>query len=418
MVYSANLGLISDIITYIEKSVSKGEDMGKYDFDRIIDRKGTACAKHDGGLKYKGRDDLLAMWVADMDFSLPTEVLEDLHKRVDHGIFGYTHGDDEYYRILDNWLYSRHGYHISEEDVILCSGVVSALASAIRAYTKEGDAVIIQEPVYYPFRRVIEHNNRVCISSCLKYENGRYEMDFDDFEKKVEENNVKLFVLCSPHNPVGRVWTRKELEKIGDICLKHDVIIAADEIHCDITYPGVKFISFLNLDDKYTEKLIVFNSASKTFNVAGLTLSNTIIKDRELNEAYRREETAAGHGNKNLMGLTAMKAVYSKGGEWLGEMLEYIQGNLNYVREFIKENLPKARLVEPEGTYLVWIDFSGYGLSDDELEDLILNRAKLWLDAGSMFCEKAGQFERIVIACPREIVAEAFNRIKKALDEI
>ena len=391
--------------------------MGKYNFDRIIDRKGTSCLKYDFGMKRKGRTDLLPMWVADMDFALPEEILADFHKRIDHGIFGYTDPDAEYFAALDRWFSLHHGYHIQPEWVTLGCGVVFGLATGVKAFTELGDAVLIQQPVYYPFREVIEDNGRKFINSQLRYENGKYTIDFADFEQKILENQVKVFLLCSPHNPAGRVWTKEELTRLGEICLKHRVIILDDEIHCDFVYAPHHFTSFLALDEKYRDNLVVFNSPSKTFNVAGLQPGNIIIPNKELRRRYRKANAAAGYSQGSIMGQVAVKSCYTKGDAWVKELVEYIAGNIAWVRDFVKENLPKATFVEPEGTYLVWIDFSGYGLSDEELEHLVVDEAKLWLDSGKIFGPATSQFERFNMACPRATVEKAFHQLKVALEE-
>lgn len=389
----------------------------KYNFDEKVNRRGTSCLKYDFGMKRKGRDDLLPLWVADMDFKLPEEILEELHKRIDHGIFGYTDLDETYHAAVDRWFYTHHGYHVDMEALTVGCGVVYGLATGVKAFTKKGDAILIQQPVYYPFREVIEDNGRTFVNSQLHYEDGVYTIDFEDFEKKIVENNVKVFILCNPHNPVGRVWTKEELERIGDICLRHNVVIMDDEIHCDFIYPGYKFTSFMNLDSKYQKNLVLYTSPSKTFNIAGLQPANIIIPDEKLRTAYRRANTAAGYSQGNLMGMEAVKAVYTKGDEWVKELVEYITGNMEYVREFVKTNFPKARFVEPEGTYLIWIDFSEYGFSDEELEHIMVEEAKLWLDCGIVFGPETAQFERFNIACPRATVVQAFEQLKEAMDQ-
>lgn len=389
----------------------------KYNFDEKVNRRGTSCLKYDFGMKRKGRDDLLPLWVADMDFKLPEEILKELHNRIDHGIFGYTDLDETYHAAVDRWFYTHHGYHVDVEALTVGCGVVYGLATGVKAFTKKGDAILIQQPVYYPFREVIEDNGRTFVNSQLHYEDGVYTIDFEDFEKKIVENNVKVFILCNPHNPVGRVWTKEELEKIGDICLRHDVVIMDDEIHCDFIYPGYQFTSFMNLDSKYQKNLVLYTSPSKTFNIAGLQPANIIIPDEKLRTAYRRANTAAGYSQGNLMGMEAVKAVYTKGDEWVKELVEYITGNMEYVREFVKTNFPKARFVEPEGTYLIWIDFSEYGFSDEELEHIMVEEAKLWLDCGIVFGPETAQFERFNIACPRATVVQAFEQLKQAMDQ-
>ncbi len=388
----------------------------KYNFDEMVDRRGTSCLKYDFAMKRKGRDDLLPLWVADMDFALPQEILDDFRARIDHGIFGYTDPDGEYYAAMDRWFSTHHGYHVDPETVTVGCGIVYGLATGVHAFTQEGDAILIQQPVYYPFREVIEDNGRVFINNQLHYENNRYTIDFEDFERKIVENNVKVFILCNPHNPVGRVWTKEELERLGDICLAHDVIIMDDEIHCDFVYEGHHFTSFLTLDEKYRSNLVVYTSPSKTFNVAGFQPANIIIYDEELRAKYRHANAGAGYSQGNIMGITAVKSCYTKGDQWVKELVEYISGNIAYVRGFVKENFPKATFVEPEGTYLVWVDFSGYGYSDEELEHIMLEEAKLWLDSGKIFGPETAQFERFNLACPRATVEQAFHQLKDAME--
>jgi len=390
--------------------------VGKYDFNAVVNRHGTSCLKYDFGMQRKGRTDLLPLWVADMDFKLPEEILADFHKRIDHGIFGYTDPDQEYYAALDGWFSRRHGYHIDPKTVTVGCGVVYGLATGVKAFTQSGDAILIQQPVYYPFREVIEDNGRKFINNQLVYKDGKYSIDFADFEAKIVANKVKVFILCNPHNPVGRVWSKAELEKMGDICLKHNVVIMDDEIHCDFVFPGHKFTSFMTLDAKYQDNLVLYNSPSKTFNVAGLQPANIIIKNDKLRTMYRKANAASGYSQGNIMGMVAVKSVYTKGDAWVDELVQYITGNMEYVRDFVKKNLPKAYFVEPEGTYLIWIDFSGYGFTSAELEHVMVDEAKLWLDSGKVFGPATEQFERFNLACPRSTVEQAMKQLKAALD--
>lgn len=389
---------------------------GKYNFDAIVDRRGTSCLKYDFGMKRKGRDDLLPMWVADMDFPLPQEILEVFHKRIDHGIFGYSDPTEPYYAALNKWFSTHYGYTIEPEWISVPCGVVFALATAVKAFTEPGDACIIQQPVYYPFREVIENSGRKFINNQLHYENGRYTMDYEDFERKIVENNVKLYIVCNPHNPVGRVWTREELERAADICMKHGVTILDDEVHADFIYPGHKFTSFMTLDGKYRDHLVVCTSPSKTFNVAGLQPASIIIPNAEMKAKFETAKESAGYSNAPIMSLLATTTCYDLGSDWVAELVEYISGNKEYFKKFVAENFPKAYFVEPEGTYLIWVDFSGYGFSDEELEHIMLEEAHLWLDSGKIFGPATAQFERFNIACPRSTVEKALNQLKKAMD--
>ncbi len=389
----------------------------KYNFDQIIDRRNTGCIKYDSASKRMGRDDLLPMWVADMDFSLPDEILDVLHSRISHGIFGYTDPDDSYFEVLKNWFAKRYNTHLSGDWVTVTPGIVYAIACAIKAYTDISDKVVIQEPVYYPFRETIEDNDRVCVSNTLIQKNGKYSIDFDDLEEKLKDPKTKLMIISSPHNPVGRVFTREELEKISLLCLENGVKLFSDEIHCDFIYKGNKFTSLLALEDKYAENTVVATSISKTFNAAGFQVSNIIIKNNQMRAAFRKQNGANGYSQASVIGLEATKAAYTYGEEWLDELLEYLEGNLDFLRTYIKENIPKVKLTEPEGTYLLWLDFSEIVEDKKQLKELIINRARLWLDAGSIFGGNSELFERINIACPRQTLKEALDRLKTAVEE-
>ena len=389
--------------------------MGKYDFDTIYDRRGSASLKYDFAMARKGRDDLLPLWVADMDFRLPKAILDDIVTRTGHGIFGYTDPDERYYEAVIGWYKRRQGFEIEDKWITVEPGVVYSIACAIREFTEPGDAVIIQQPVYYPFLDTIKLNKRKPVNNQLVYKDGRYEIDLDDFERKIVKNNVRMFILCSPHNPVGRVWTREELTRLADICVAHDVYIFADEIHSDFVYPGHKHTSFITLGDKYTQKLLLGTSPSKSFNIAGLQVANIIIPDDETRRRYRQENDAAGYSQCNTLGMVATESAYEKGEEWFEELLGYLEGNVSYVRDFIRDKLPRLKLIEPEGTYLLWVDFSGYFDDHRELERFIVNEAKLWLDKGRIFGEETALFERINIACQRSVIEQAMEQLYDAM---
>lgn len=386
------------------------------DFDKVIDRKNTKSLKYDFALKRRMPEDVLPLWVADMDFKTSSYVEDALILRAEHGIFGYSEVETPYFEIVRDWMKNHHDWNVKEEWLVKTPGVVFALAMAVKAYTDAGDGVLIQLPVYYPFSEVIKDNGRRVVSSDLSLgEDGRYHMNFEDFEKKIEEEHIKLFFLCNPHNPVGRVWTREELTQIGDICLKHHVIVVSDEIHQDFIFKG-KHLVFANLKKEYEDISITCTSPSKTFNLAGMSISNIFIPNRDLKKKFRRELDAAGTSQLGIMGLVACEAAYSKGEEWYRSMLSYVKENIEFTKRYIEENLKGVRMVEHEGTYLVWLDFRGTGISGDELEHLIIHKAKLWLDSGRIFGECGNGFQRINVACPRSILAEALDRIKRALD--
>ena len=400
-----------------EEEIQRSRQMGKYNFDEVIDRHGTDCLKYDFGMKRKGRDDLLPLWVADMDFRLPDEILDEFHKRIDHGIFGYTDPLDEYFAAMNHWFSTRYGYTIEPEWVTLGAGIVYALGTSVRAFTEEGDAMMVMQPVYYPFSEVIKNDGRRLVNCQLRYENNHYSIDFEKMERMILEEGVKALIFCNPHNPVGRVWTREELERIAEICLKYNVTCMVDEMHCDFIFPGHTFTSCMNLDEKYRQILALYSSPGKTFNVAGLQPANIIISNEELRKKYQWANTQAAYSQGSLMGQLAVKVCYTKGAEWVDELVQYIYENVQYMSKFVKENFPKAKMVEPEGTYLVWVDFSGYGFSNEELEHLMLEEAKLWLDSGIIFGPETAQFERFNVACPRATVEQALTQLKDALDK-
>lgn len=386
-----------------------------YDFNQRINRRNTNSIKYDFALERKGRDDLLPLWVADMDFALPEEIVKEIRSSIELGIFGYSDPKEAYYEALATWFETKFGWRIKQDWNTITPGVVYAIATAIRAFTKENDAVLIQQPVYYPFQESIVSNKRTCINNELVYEDGKYHINFDDFEKKIIENQVKLFILCSPHNPVGRVWTKEELTKMGEICLKHHVIVIADEIHCDFTYSNHNHIPFASIKEEFAENVIVCTSPSKTFNMAGLQVANIMIPNELLRRRFRQVNHATGYSQGNSIGITAATAAYKKGAVWQQEVKQYIEENVNYVQRVLQERIPEIKLVEPEGTYLIWLDCSALGLDTDELEDLIVNDAKLWLDSGSMFGEASNQFQRINVACPRSVIEQAMKQLEEAV---
>ena len=388
-----------------------------YNFNTVIDRHGTNCIKTDLALVRGKPADVLSLWVADMDFPTSPAILEALHNRVNHGIFGYSCLDDEFFEALKNWMQTEHDFSPERRDLVTTPGVVFGISCAIKAFTKEGDAVIIQTPVYYPFKNMIELNNRKLVTSSLYEENGKYYIDFEDFERKIIDNNVKLFILCSPHNPVSRVWTREELEKLNEICLRNKVIVFADEIHNDFVYGNNKHTVFSTLSPEAAENSIVSMSVSKTFNLAGLQFSTNFIKNPILRKKFRDEKDKTGYDEPSVMGLTAALAAYKNGKAWLSDLHEHLKENIAFVRNFLAEKLPSVRLIEPEGTFLLWLDFSKLGLSDSEIDDIIVNKAKVWLDRGTMFGSEGEKFQRINVATPRPLLEEALNRIANAFKE-
>lgn len=386
------------------------------DFDKIVDRRNTRCLKYDFAVERHMPADVLPLWVADMDFETSSYIEDALIERAKHAIYGYSEVKTPYFDILKNWMKRHHDWDIQRKWLIKTPGVVFALAMAVKAYTEPGDAVLIQQPVYYPFSEVIIDNGRRVVSNTLYLgEDNRYHIDFEDFEQKIVENQIKLFFLCNPHNPVGRVWTREELTRLGDICVKHHVTVVSDEIHEDFVFKG-KHQVFANVKKEYEDITVTCTAPSKTFNIASLMISNILIPNPELKQKFKKQLDAAGISQLNVLGLVACEAAYEHGEEWYQAMHAYVRENIEFVKQYVEEQLPGVKMVEHEGTYLVWLDFRGTGLGVDELDDKIINQAKLWLDSGKIFGTCGEGFQRINVACPRKVLEEAMERIKKILD--
>ena len=388
------------------------------DFDTVIDRRNTHSLKYDFAKRRNMPEDVMPLWVADMDFKVSSYIQEALLKQTEHGIFGYSEVQEEYFDVLNQWMSGHYDWQIESKWLIKTPGIVFALAMAVKAFTKEGDGVLIQQPVYYPFSEVIVDNGRKVVSNTLVQDkSGKYQIDFEDFEKKIVTENIKLFFLCNPHNPVGRVWSREELTRLGDICCKHHVIVVSDEIHADFVFSGKHHV-FASLKEEYKEISIVATSPSKTFNIAGLQISNIFIPNQEVRRKFRKQIDAAGYSQLNVMGLIAAKAAYEYGNEWYEAMHKYVSQNIAYTKQFVEEKLPNVKLVETEGTYLLWLDFRELKLSGSELEELIIKKAKLWLDSGKIFGEAGKGFQRINVACPRKTLTEALTKLERALKSL
>ena len=398
--------------------------MATYNFDKIINRKGTNCLKYDYAVERGKPADVLPLWVADMDFTVSEEITKSLHAAVDHGIYGYTQPKDAYYNAITNWMEKNHNWKTKREWIMKTPGVVFALGAAVKAFTKPGDAVLIQNPVYYPFTNIIRDNDRRVIDNTLVYEKrvtegkSQYSIDYEDFERKIVQEHIKLFILCNPHNPVGRVWTREELQQLGEICLRHHVIVVSDEIHNDFVYPGFEHTVFANVDPRFTEFTVTCTAPSKTFNLAGLQISNIFISNETLREAFQKEIDKTGYDEPNALGAVACEAEYRGGQEWLDQLRAYLLENLNFLRAYLQEKLPQIHLVEPEGTYLVWLDCSELGISGKELDQFIVEKAGLWLDGGAMFGPSGADFQRVNIACPRATLELALDKLKAAVDNL
>ncbi|MFW9853771.1 MAG: MalY/PatB family protein [Candidatus Thorarchaeota archaeon] len=382
-------------------------------FDEIIDRSGTGSVKWDPAFlkEHFGHEDLLPLWVADMDFRTPQTVIDALENRARHGIFGYTFPGSEYSDSVINWFRRRHGWSINKKWIVFSPGVVPAVTYMVQRFTQPGDHVIIQHPVYHPFMHLIEHNGRQIVSNQLKMSGSRYQMDFEDLEEKAKDPRSKLFILCSPHNPVGRVWSKDELYRLGDICLENNLLVIADEIWCDLILPGHQHTPFASISEKFAQNSITCTSGSKTFNLAGLQNSNILIPNDRLREDFKIQMEKLFLFIPNSFGSIALQVAYETGEEWLNSVISVINRNLSILKSFVTNKLPKVSVIEPEGTYLVWLDFRLIGLNPKELQDKLLTEAKVALDSGDIFGTGGEGFLRINIACPRSILEEALERI-------
>lgn len=389
--------------------------MGKYNFDKYVERRNTNCIKWDNLNQSfpKAKEGSIPMWVADMDFEVAEPIIESIHKVASRKIFGYsTRETDEFYNAVLNWYKRRFDWELDRESIMFSGGVVPAISMLIRLLTEENDGVIIQRPVYYPFTNKIKENNRKVVNNPLIYKDGKYTMNFDDLEIKASDPNNKLMILCSPHNPVGRVWKEEELKKVVEICEKHDVFIIADEIHNDLIRNGYKHLNLQKLCPEYKEHIVTCLAPSKTFNLAGMQISNIIINTEELREKWLEEVSrCATQSAPNPFAIEAIIAAYNDSENWLNELNGYLDKNAEYIKEFTEKNLPKVKVLPIEGTYLMWLDFNEYGLSAEELESKMLEEAGLIFDEGTMFGEEGSGFERINIACPRKLIEECMNRI-------
>jgi cystathionine beta-lyase len=392
--------------------------MAHFDFDAVTPRTGTDSLKYDFAVERGRPANVLPLWVADMDFPAPPCVLDALRTRVEHGIFGYSETKEDYADAVTGWFSRRFGWEAKNEWLVKTPGVVFALAMAVRAFSNVGDSVLIQPPVYYPFFEVIRDNDRVVVENALVYQNGKYALDLTDFERKIVENKVKLFLLCSPHNPIGHVWSKDELQAMGQICQRYGVTVVSDEIHCDFAFTEAPHTIFLQACPEMAEHAIVCTAPSKSFNLAGLQVSNIFIPDATLRAAFRKEIDRSGYSQLNTLGLTACKAAYLGGDEWLDECKQYLRSNLDFVREYLAKDLPQIHLVEPNGTYFAWLDCSGLGLTKEQLDDLVVNRAGLWLDAGHIFGAHSEQFQRVVLACPRATLKQALDKLGTAVHSL
>lgn len=377
----------------------------KYDFDKTIDRRATNSYKWDSA-----PEGVLPMWVADMDFRTAPAIIDALQKRVAHGIFGYTRVPDAYYDAVTSWFSRRHGWDIDREWIIYTSGVVPAVSAVIKAMTVPGDKVIVQTPVYNCFFSSIRNNGCEIVSNPLRRTADTYEMDFDALERCAADPRAKVMLLCNPHNPAGRVWTPDELTRFGNICLRNGVTVVADEIHCELVYQGFKYTPFASLSDAFLHRSVTCVSPSKAFNIAGLQIANIVAFDNDLRSRIDKAININEVCDVNPFGVAATIAAYNEGEEWLNQLVDYLHGNYEAMAEFCRRELPEFPITRLEGTYLVWMDCSSLGMPSDALEHALLDDARLWLNAGTMYGAEGEGYMRWNIACPRSVMLDGLNR--------
>lgn len=394
-------------------SDSKNKKM-KYDFDRLVDRKGTFSLKWEYRKDLMQKRDIIPLWVADMDFEVPLPVRQAIQKRAAHEIYGYTLLPDSYYQAIVDWMEKRFTWKVDKKWVVFTPGVVPAVNFAVQAFSRPGEKIIIQPPVYYPFGLAVENNGRQLVNNPLKREENRYVIDYDHLENVIDKD-TRLLILCSPHNPVGRVWSTQELERLAEICIENKILIISDEIHADLVLPPYVHIPTATLGPEVADITISCTSPNKTFNTAGLQVANNIISNKDLRRRFQEAANSAGIELANAFGGTALEAAYTAGEEWLEQLLDYLQGNYDFLVEFTRKNLPGFKVYPLEGTYLVWLDGRAYREDDKRLKDHLLRKARVWLDEGSKFGPGGEGFLRMNIALPRPLLQKALERMRLAL---
>jgi len=391
--------------------------MKKYNFDEIVDRTGTDSIKWDALSRFFGSADVLPLWVADTDFRTPDFIMEAIRNRMNHDILGYTFRGEAFYDSIVQWVRKRHGWDIDREWITFSPGVVSAITVAILSLTARGEKVVVQPPVYFPFFTSVRGSGRKMTENPLKLTGCRYYFDMEDLERKVD-SNTRMLLLCNPHNPGGMVWKREELEVLEAFCRKHALTVVSDEIHSDLVFSGNRHIPWATVSEESRMNSIVCMSPSKTFNLAGLATSFTIIPDHKVRKRFNQMMETLHILTGNIPGKVALEAAYTSGEEWLSQMMDYLDGNYRFLESFFKERLPKVRIIRPEATYLVWLDFREYGMNDKKLSRLLAEKGRVGLNNGARFGTGGEGFQRINIGCPRSVLAEALNRIKAAFDPL
>lgn len=389
-----------------------------YNFDEVIERRGTRSSKWDNVGARVGNPNALAMWVADMDFRCPQPVIDAVMKKAEFGIYGYPFVPEEFKEAVAEWVDKRHGWKIDPSHVIYAASVIPGLFTAVQAYTEEGDGVILQRPVYYPFSDAIRENNRQIKNNALILKDGHYEIDFDNLEELAKDPKNKLMLLCNPHNPTGRVYTREELLKIGEICCRNHVVIFSDEIHSDFVYEGFKHTPIASLSEEIAQNTVTAIAPSKTFNLAGLRAASLVIANPELRAAISKKFAANRSALGSAIGIEAFIAAYKYGEEYLEQLLVYLQKNIAYLDGYLKEHMPKVHLIKPEGTYLMWLDFRELGMSNEQLDEFLTQKAAVAMDKGFWFGEEGSGFARMNIACPRATIEKGLQQIQREYDKL
>lgn len=387
-----------------------------YNFDTVLDRTTSDCEKYGSCQRIFGRSDIIPLWVADTDFRSADFIIDKLRERVEHGVFGYTYRSDEYHRAIQGWVARRGGWNIQTDWLAYSAGVVVGVTFAMTSCTKEGDGVLIQQPVYHPFAIITNANNRTVVNNELINTEHGYEIDFEDFEQKLR--SVRAFILCNPHNPTGRSFTESELRRMGDLCVKYNVRIISDEIHSDFVFAPNRHIHIASLSPQIASQTITFIAPSKSFNLAGLTTAVAIASNTLVLNEYKKEMAKIHLDTSNIFGITALREAYTHGDQWMDQMKNYLEGNIDFVLNFLAKELPSIKCHKPDATYLLWLDFSQWGMTQDELNHFLVDRARLGMSSGTIFGKGGNGFQRMNIGAPRSVIAQALEQLKVAAAEL